>query len=159
MFCNNCGHENPDDSNFCSSCGAVLVPEKGSGETTMTFTIPGDTEQDEEFSVPLEELEEGKAILVVRKGPEAGTKFFLDSDLVICGRDPESDIFLGDVTVSRKHAEFRRDGNDFRVVDAGSLNGTFVNQKRVESTLLTNGDEIQIGKFKLVFFTGGTPAP
>ena len=156
MFCTNCGHENPEGSNFCSNCGAVLVAEKGTGETTMSFAAPTEAEPEEELSVPLEELEEGKAILLVKRGPDAGTKFFLDEDEVSAGRDPESDIFLGDVTVSRKHAEIRRDGASFRIVDAGSLNGTFVNQKRVESTELNNGDEIQIGKFKLVFFTGGT---
>lgn len=157
MFCNNCGHENPDNSNFCSSCGAVLV-EKGPTDTTITFSAPSETEAEEDLLVPLEELEEGKAILVVKRGPDAGTKFFLDSDVVSAGRDPNSDIFLGDVTVSRKHAEIRRDGAEFRIVDAGSLNGTFVNQQRVDAVKLANGDEIQIGKFKLLFFTGGTPS-
>jgi pSer/pThr/pTyr-binding forkhead associated (FHA) protein len=159
VFCNNCGHENPETANFCSSCGAVLTPEKGGAhDTTITFSAPSEAEAEDEISVPLEELEEGKAILVVKRGPDAGTKFFLDSDVVSAGRDPNSDIFLGDVTVSRKHAEIRRDGNEFSLVDAGSLNGTFVNGNRVESTRLSNGDEIQIGKFKLVFFTGGTPS-
>ena len=159
VFCNNCGHENPDNSNFCSSCGAVLTPERGStSDTTITFSAPSEAEAEDEISIPLEELEEGKAILVVKRGPDAGTKFFLDSDVVSAGRDPNSDIFLGDVTVSRKHAEIRREGNEFRLVDAGSLNGTFVNGNRVETSRLSNGDEIQIGKFKLVFFTGGTPS-
>lgn len=136
----------------------MLAADKGATDTTITFSAPSETEAEDELSVPLEDLEEGKAILVVKKGPDAGTKFFLDSDVVSAGRDPNSDIFLGDVTVSRKHAEIRREGQDFRIVDAGSLNGTFVNQNRVETVHLANGDEIQIGKFKLLFFTGSKPA-
>lgn len=154
MFCNNCGHENPAESNFCSSCGAVLAQEQPGTDTTMTFSAIKDAEPEEEFAVPLEDLEEGQALLVIRKGPEAGTKFFLDHELVVAGREPNCDIFLGDVTVSRKHAEIRREGSNFRLVDSGSLNGTFLNSKRVESAELANGDEIQIGKFKLVFFRG-----
>jgi pSer/pThr/pTyr-binding forkhead associated (FHA) protein len=157
MVCDNCGHHNPDDANFCSSCGAPLKRSEGI-ETTMTFVAPAEAEAEEELSVPLDELEEGKAVLVVKRGPDAGTKFFLDSDVVTCGRDPQSDIFLGDLTVSRKHAEIRRDGPQFRLVDLGSLNGTFVNRRRVEMTPVANGDEIQIGKFKLVFFTGASPS-
>lgn len=154
MFCNNCGHENPAESNFCSSCGAVLAQEQPGTDTTMTFAAIKDAEPEEEFAVPLEELEEGKALLLVRKGPEAGSKFSWDNEVVVAGREPDSDIFLGDVTVSRKHAEIRLEGSKFRIVDSGSLNGTFVNSKRVESAELSNGDEIQIGKFKLIFFTG-----
>ena len=157
MYCHNCGHKNPAGSNFCSTCGTTLKPEDAS-DTTITF-MPAEAEpsEPEEVSLPGEELEEGKAILVVKKGPEAGTKFFLDKDVVSCGRHPGSDIFLDDVTVSRKHAELRRDEQGFTLADVGSLNGTFVNRNRVESSPLSNGDEIQIGKFKLVFFTEGTP--
>ena len=154
MFCNNCGHRNPEGSNFCSTCGAPLIAEEG-GDTSLTLTPEGTGEPEEEFSIPLDELDEGKAILVVRRGPEAGTKFLLDKDVVTCGRHPGSDMFLNDVTVSRRHAEIRRKDGDFILVDVGSLNGTFVNRQRVESEKLANGDEIQIGKFKLVFFTGG----
>ncbi|MGH2720861.1 MAG: FHA domain-containing protein [Actinomycetota bacterium] len=155
MFCNNCGHRNPEGSNFCSTCGAPLIAEEG-GDTSLTLTPEGSGEPEEEFSIPLDELDEGKAILVVRRGPEAGTKFLLDKDVVTCGRHPGSDMFLNDVTVSRRHAEIRRKDGDFILVDVGSLNGTFVNRQRVESEKLANGDEIQIGKFKLVFFTGGS---
>jgi pSer/pThr/pTyr-binding forkhead associated (FHA) protein len=130
------------------------LAEEG-GDTSLTIAPEGVGEAEEEFSIPLEELDEGKAILVVRRGPEAGTKFLLDKDVVTCGRHPSSDMFLNDVTVSRRHAEIRRKDGDFLLVDVGSLNGTFVNRQRVESQTLANGDEIQIGKFKLVFFTGG----
>ncbi|MFN2610556.1 MAG: FHA domain-containing protein [Actinomycetota bacterium] len=118
----------------------------------------GESEPGEEVSIPVDELEEGKAIVVIRKGPEAGTRFTLDKDLVTCGRSPASDIFLDDVTVSRKHAEITRDESGFRIHDVGSLNGTFVNRERVEKGPLSNGDEVQIGKFRLVFFTEGAPS-
>ena len=124
----------------------------------MSFVIESEGEGEEEFSVPLDELEEGKAIIMVRKGPEAGTRFTIDKDSVTCGRHPSSDIFLDDVTVSRKHAEIKREEGEFSVQDLGSLNGTFVNRRRVEASPLSNGDEIQIGKFRLVFFTGTPPS-
>ena len=91
---------------------------------------------------------------MVQRGANAGSRFLLDTDVTTAGRHPESDIFLDDVTVSRRHAEFRRDDGRFSIHDAGSLNGTYVNQRRVESTELANGDELQIGKFKLTFYTG-----
>ncbi|MCA1839422.1 MAG: FHA domain-containing protein [Actinobacteria bacterium] len=157
MYCHNCGHRNPEGSNFCSACGATLQPDS-QADTTITFMPEGESEPGEEVSIPVDELEEGKAIVVIRKGPEAGTRFTLDKDLVTCGRSPASDIFLDDVTVSRKHAEITRDESGFRIHDVGSLNGTFVNRERVEKGPLSNGDEVQIGKFRLVFFTEGAPS-
>ena len=154
MVCISCGQRNPEGSNFCGSCGAPLRADRGE-DTTVTFSLETEGEGEEEFSVPIDELEEGKAIVVVRRGPNAGTKFFLDKDVVTTGRNPSSDIFLDDVTVSRRHAEIRRKDSTFHLEDVGSLNGTFVNRHRVESAPLSSGDEIQIGKFKLVFFTGG----
>jgi len=97
-------------------------------------------------------LPPGMALLVVRRGPNAGARFLLDHDVTTSGRHPDSDIFLDDVTVSRRHAEFRREGGEFVVVDVGSLNGTYVNRDLVEEQLLRHGDEVQIGKFRLVFF-------
>ena len=91
---------------------------------------------------------------MVRRGPNAGSNFVLDKDLTTAGRHPESDIFLDDVTVSRRHAEIRRRDDKFYVQDKGSLNGTYVNRQRVDETPLASGDELQIGKFKLVFFEG-----
>jgi pSer/pThr/pTyr-binding forkhead associated (FHA) protein len=101
-----------------------------------------------------ETLPPGSALLVVRRGPNAGSRFLLDTDVTTAGRHPESDIFLDDVTVSRRHAEFRREGGIFTVRDVGSLNGTYVNRERVESATLANADEVQIGKFRLVFLSG-----
>ena len=102
----------------------------------------------------LESLPEGSALLVVRRGPNAGSRFVLDVDLITAGRHPDSDIFLDDVTVSRRHAEFVRDGDSFVVRDVGSLNGTYLNRGRIDAAALTGGDEVQIGKYRLVFLTG-----
>jgi hypothetical protein len=99
-------------------------------------------------------LPPGMALLVVRRGPNAGARFLLDHDVTTSGRHPDSDIFLDDVTVSRRHAEFHRGANGFTVRDVGSLNGTYVNRERVESATLSNSDEVQIGKFRLVFIAG-----
>ena len=106
-----------------------------------------------------ESLPPGSALLVVRRGPNAGSRFLLDTDVTTAGRHPESDIFLDDVTVSRRHAEFRREAGAFVVRDVGSLNGTYVNRERVESATLANGDEVQVGKFRLVFLAGVKAAP
>lgn len=102
----------------------------------------------------VEGLPAGSALLVVKRGPNAGSRFLLDRPITASGRHPDSDIFLDDVTVSRRHAEFRLEGEEFQVVDVGSLNGTYVNREPVDSAVLSNGDEVQIGKFRLVFLTG-----
>ncbi len=102
----------------------------------------------------LEALSNGAALLVVKRGPNAGSRFQLDKDVISAGRHPQSDIFLDDVTVSRRHAEFHRTADGYEVSDVGSLNGTYVNREPVESSVLSNGDEVQIGKFRLVFLTG-----
>jgi pSer/pThr/pTyr-binding forkhead associated (FHA) protein len=121
----------------------------------VSFT-PIDVEEDvgEEAGAPQAELDAGQALLTIQRGPNAGSKFLIDKDVTTAGRHPESDIFLDDVTVSRRHAEFRRDDRKFFIRDAGSLNGTYVNRKRVEEAQLASGDELQIGKFKLTFYTG-----
>ena len=98
-----------------------------------------------------ENLAEGVALLVVKRGPNAGARFLLDQETTTAGRHPEADIFLDDVTVSRRHAEFRLNNGEFEVVDVGSLNGTYVNREPRNSQVLSVGDEIQIGKFRLVF--------
>jgi len=99
-------------------------------------------------------LPPGMALLIVRRGPNAGARFLLERDVTTSGRHPDSDIFLDDVTVSRRHAEFHRGPSGFTVRDVGSLNGTYVNRERVESATLSNSDEVQIGKFRLVFIAG-----
>jgi pSer/pThr/pTyr-binding forkhead associated (FHA) protein len=151
VFCNNCGHRNPPDANFCSSCGTVLtVP---GAETTITLH-PADSQGevgDEEMTVTLPDRAEGSGLLVVERGPNAGARFILESDVTKAGRHPESDIFLDDITVSRRHAEFRRGPNGDEVRDVGSLNGTYVNRERIEQAELKSGDVVQIGKFKLVY--------
>ncbi|MFN2389707.1 MAG: FHA domain-containing protein [Actinomycetota bacterium] len=154
MFCTNCGHKNPEGSNFCSSCGAALAAA-GSGESTITFAPAElETDLDEEIHISPEELEGGRAVLIVKRGPNAGSKFFLDADSTDVGRHPDSSIFLDDITVSRRHAEIRRSDHGFSLHDIGSLNGTYVNRERVETAELRSGDEIQVGKFKLVFLSG-----
>jgi pSer/pThr/pTyr-binding forkhead associated (FHA) protein len=102
----------------------------------------------------VEALRPGTALLVVLRGPNTGARFLLDDDEVSSGRHPDSDIFLDDVTVSRKHALFTRTDGRFVVRDVGSLNGTYVNRERIDEAVLTTGDEVQIGKFRLVFYAG-----
>ena len=155
MFCNQCGHRNPPGSNFCSSCGAALNLTE-TDDTTMTHVVTPveEREPDEDLKVSPDDFRDGGALLVVRKGPNEGSKYMLDAEVTRAGRHPDSDIFLDDITVSRRHAEIVRRADGFHVVDTGSLNGTYVNRDRVEDAKLANGDELQIGKFKLVFFTG-----
>ncbi|MET3806968.1 hypothetical protein ABIB25_003988 [Nakamurella sp. UYEF19] len=130
-----------------------------SDSTTVFSTglFGGEAEVTEEGLGGLESLSTGSALLVVKRGPNAGSRFQLDKEVVSAGRHPQSDIFLDDVTVSRRHAEFRRSSEGYEVSDVGSLNGTYVNREPVESSTLSNGDEVQIGKFRLVFLTGSQP--
>ena len=164
VYCARCGRPNPDGARFCSFCGAQLASAGPGaarpGETTSTLSPVGRAEDgdfgDDLFpdSAAFGALPEGSAILLVMRGPNAGSRFRLDSDLTTAGRHPDSDIFLDDVTVSRRHAEFYRRGAVFTVRDVGSLNGTYVNRERIEEAELTGGDEVQIGKFRLLFLTG-----
>ena len=155
VYCNNCGHRNPLGSNFCSSCGSVLETSLDE-PTTITFHPVTPTDPvDEELTFDLDEIPTGMGALVVLRGPKAGSRFLLDEPVTTAGRHPDSSIFLDDITVSRRHAEVRRDGDRYLASDAGSLNGTYVNRERIEGDAeLTAGDELQIGKFKLVFFLG-----
>ena len=180
MFCTQCGHENPADSRYCARCGAPLVPvsggvpsrvrptELGDSPVTSTATLKhggpadrgeeaadtssayGDLPPDDQAAV--DGLPVGCALLVVARGPSSGSRYLLDTDVVTAGRQPDSDIFLDDVTVSRRHAEFRRIEDGFAVRDVGSLNGTYVNRDRIDDVLLSDGDEVQIGKFRLMYF-------
>jgi len=135
------------------------MPE-ATAETTSVFRAELLTESDQQAAqsdsavTGVEGLPEGQALLVVKRGPNAGSRFLLDQATTSAGRHPDSDIFLDDVTVSRRHAEFRSESETFTVVDVGSLNGTYVNREPVDSASLSNGDEVQIGKFRLVFLTG-----
>jgi hypothetical protein len=160
VFCTRCGHENSDDSRFCAQCGAPLRPaEYGSPDATSIISgtlddLPGPEAPDEAHAGAVDSLPPGSALLVVKRGPNAGSRFLLDQDLTTAGRHPDSDIFLDDVTVSRRHAEFRREGGSFVVHDVGSLNGTYVNRQRIDVAALSGGDEVQIGKFRLLYLTG-----
>lgn len=131
---------------------------EATAETTSVFRAEllneSDSQSQEASLTGVEGLPEGQALLVVKRGPNAGSRFLLDQETTSAGRHPDSDIFLDDVTVSRRHAEFRQEGQSFTVVDVGSLNGTYVNREPVDSATLSNGDEVQIGKFRLVFLTG-----
>jgi pSer/pThr/pTyr-binding forkhead associated (FHA) protein len=187
VYCARCGRPNPDGARFCSYCGTQLTapvpagsgfpvgpggaggypagsPERP-GESTSTISL-GRTDDDlgdDLFpdSAAFGALPPGSALLLVMRGPNAGSRFRLDDELTTAGRHPDSHIFLDDVTVSRRHAEFYRHGARFTVRDVGSLNGTYVNRERIEEAELTGGDEVQIGKFRLLFLTSQDlgPAP
>ena len=179
-FCTACGKQNPDDARFCSQCGTRLASpagepaagaapaghgnagSPGSEESTATINIglgenkveTSDRQLNPVDAAAVDALPVGHALLVVQRGPGSGSRFLLDADLVTAGRHPDSEIFHDDVTVSRRHAEFQRTGDTFTVSDVGSLNGTYVNRDRIDRVQLTDGDEVQIGKYRLVFFAG-----
>jgi hypothetical protein len=147
VYCPECGFQNPEAANFCARCGAPLVRDEPS-DATMSFT-PG---EDDDAGVALDEFGIKGAALVVRSGGgRVGETFFPQTERTLIGRSPDCDIFLDDVTVSRKHAILLRQDGDFTIEDQGSLNGTFVNRKRIESATLEDGDELQIGKYRLTF--------
>jgi pSer/pThr/pTyr-binding forkhead associated (FHA) protein len=149
VFCHNCGHRNPEGVNFCSSCGTALVT---SPPDTSVDVNPIDTSDDDvDAPTGLIELPRGVRMLVVKRGSDEGVRFVLESDVTSAGRHPESDIFLDDITVSRRHAEFVTRDQITTVRDVGSLNGTYVNRERIDEAQLKSGDEVQIGKFKLLF--------
>ena len=158
VFCNQCGHANPDNANFCSSCGAVL-DVRGQDHTISLAPVDPETgPPSDEVSVALDDMPEGTGMLVVKRGPGAGSKFVLDRAVVSAGRHPDSDIFLDDVTVSRRHAELVRRPGGYVLRDAGSLNGTYLNRERIEEAPIANGDEVQIGRFKLVYLDTSSPS-
>jgi hypothetical protein len=150
VYCPECGFQNPEASNYCSRCGALLATEVGS-ETTMSFDIADDAEETD----LLEALGITGPALVVRSGGGMAGQSFQPEDgrvRTLIGRSPECDVFLDDVTVSRRHAELVNENDTFSIRDLGSLNGTYVNRKRIESATLQDGDEVQIGKYRLTFF-------
>jgi pSer/pThr/pTyr-binding forkhead associated (FHA) protein len=152
VFCNKCGHRNPPVSAFCSACGTVLdiaddhTITLAKSDSRLDAAGPSD-----DVTVDLDDIEPGTAILVVRDGEDEGSYFVLSGPATTIGRHGDSDIMLDDITVSRRHSEINHDGTTYQVRDAGSLNGTYVNQQRIDVALLTQGDELQIGKFRLVF--------
>jgi pSer/pThr/pTyr-binding forkhead associated (FHA) protein len=148
VYCPECGFQNPETSNYCARCGALLVRDEAGSDTTMSYT------PDEEEDPVLAEIKgEGPALVVRSGGGRAGEHFLLEQEQTTVGRSPDCDVFLDDVTVSRRHAlVVRRDGRFF-IEDRGSLNGTFLNRRRIESGPLEDGDEVQIGKYRLTFLS------
>ena len=163
MRCEQCGAIAPDDANFCPNCGAELhvghvtaaaaagaTPGPSSLDSTTSSIDLTDLDPHHEVG-ELPELEPGTGMLVVVRGPNAGSRYLLDRDVTSVGRHPDSDIFLDDVTVSRRHAELVRSEGGIVVKDRGSLNGSYVNGDRVDERTLRSDDELQIGRFKLLF--------
>lgn len=170
LTCQNCGHANPAQSNFCGNCGSPLAKERGVDDTQIisdnTRVIPVVTEDvvvvddlKAEDQEAVKALRPGSALLIVRR-PSLEERFLIDEPATTAGRHPKADIFLDDITVSRHHAEFTiSPAGVVSVRDLGSLNGTYVNRKLVEEPVaLRTGDEVQIGKFKMVCFVGGAGA-
>ena len=153
VFCNQCGHRNPPQSSFCSSCGSPL---DSLDDRTITLAAVDPLQDapgaDDDVVVAVGELPSELGVLIVRAGAQAGARFPLEDDTTRLGRHPDSEISLDDITVSRRHAQIERTSEGHVVSDAGSLNGTYVNQERIDRMLLRHGDELQIGKFRLVFF-------
>jgi pSer/pThr/pTyr-binding forkhead associated (FHA) protein len=153
MRCPRCGHDNERGANYCSSCGTALAEDD---ETTLSLgALQERQELEQELGSLLQELPEGMGMLVMRRGPSAGSTFVLDEDVTTLGRHPDSDIFLDDVTVSRRHAVVKRNPQAYEVHDVGSLNGTYVDHERIESAELHDLAELQIGRFVLTFVLGG----
>lgn len=148
VYCPECSFQNPEASNYCSRCGALLQKDAG-GETTLSFEVEGEGEEGESLLAALGIT--GPALVVRSGGGMAGQSFQPPEGTTLIGRSPECDIFLDDVTVSRRHAELRRTGETFTIRDLGSLNGTYVNRRRIESTDLEDDDEVQVGKYRLAF--------
>jgi hypothetical protein len=149
VYCPECGFQNPEASNYCSRCGAHLVKEEGGSDTTLSFTPEeGDVETLAETGLGIS----GPALVVRSGGGRSGETFRPSGPRTMIGRSPECDVFLDDVTVSRRHALLVQEEHGFKIEDQGSLNGTFLNRRRIESAQLEDGDEVQIGKYRLTFF-------
>ena len=136
-----------------------MIQMSPDGPVDETSHIPITDADTEEMSVDdvtaVENLPQGSAMLLVQRGPDAGARFLLDTDVVTVGRHPDSDIFLDDISVSRRHATFTRTANGYVISDLGSLNGSYVNRDRIDNdVVLSGGDEVQIGKYRLIFFSG-----
>ena len=153
VFCNQCGHRNPPSSGFCSACGSVLDSLQDVTVTLVNVDPLQDAQGDaDDIVVHMADLPDNAATLVVRNGPQAGVALALDAPVIRLGRHDDSEISLDDITVSRRHAEIVRTGTGYLVRDVGSLNGTYVNNARIDEAPLRQGDELQVGKFRLVFF-------
>ena len=147
MYCPECGHHNRESARFCGRCGASLI-ELTEGEATVSFTPPAEPGAD---SGVMEAVVEGATLVIRLGGGRAGDQYPVGPSITSIGRAPESDVFLDDVTVSREHAVLEQRQDGIHIVDQGSLNGTYVNRERVEDARLSDGDELQIGKYRLAF--------
>ena len=147
--CVNCGLRVPAAARFCPSCGTAV--ERDARADTQAIEV---VDLSDEFAFDRSQFDSSQGLLIVTRGPNVGSRYSLDGPRVSIGRHPDSEIFLDDVTVSRRHAEVLHDANAFSVRDASSLNGTYLNRERIDAASLVDGDELQIGKFKLVFFHG-----
>ena len=152
MLCARCGHQNPDQARFCSSCGAPLTTENE--ETTLTLSAVQAATEEDELDHYLDGLAPGVGMFVVRHGPNAGSSYRLDQPMTAIGRHPDSDVFLDDITVSRRHVVVERVDDGYVLRDVGSLNGTYVNRTRVDEARLRHGDEVQVGRYRLTFVLG-----
>lgn len=149
LHCPECGFVNPAGANYCQKCGAFLADESRPGAVTASYEL-GETTEAESVTAAAEPAADGPT-LIIRTGGRAGDSFTLDGERFTIGRDTESDVFLDDVTVSRNHAVIVRRTEGLDIDDLGSLNGSYVNRRRIESHHLVDGDELQIGKYKLTF--------
>lgn len=153
VFCNRCGHRNPPESGFCSACGTTLdVATDHTITLAQIDPLLNAAGSNDDVTVDLDALPADRGVLIVRSGANAGETFALSDALTRVGRHPDSEICLDDITVSRRHVDIQRQGETYTVRDVGSLNGTYVNQKRIDESPLHQGDELQVGKFRLVFF-------
>lgn len=148
VYCPECGFQSPEAASFCARCGSALIPPVAP-ETTLSLSPEEVAEA--EGSSPEPQEPDGPVLVVRSGGGRAGDTFAPTSERTQIGRSPECDVFLDDVTVSRRHAEVVRDGDRYTIRDLGSLNGTFVNRRRIESAVLEDDDEVQIGKYRLTF--------
>jgi hypothetical protein len=149
VYCPQCGFQNPETANYCARCGALLVRDELGQETTQTFTAE---EAAAEGATEVLEGIRGPALVVRSGGGRTGETFHPTGERTLIGRSPDCDVFLDDVTVSRRHAVLVERGGSFSIEDMGSLNGVFINRRRVEKGELEDGDELQIGKYRLTFF-------
>jgi hypothetical protein len=148
MFCPNCGFRNTEGVGFCARCGASILAEQADSQTTLSYH-PGEDER--ELAPLADDLPEGATLVIRSGGGRAGETYPLTQERITLGRHPAADIFLDDVTVSRNHAVIEREGAHFAIADQGSLNGTYVNRRRIERHVLVEGDEVQVGKYKFTF--------
>ena len=151
VYCPECGFQNPEAANFCSRCGTALTPPEAEGDT---MAISAEEAGNADLDLLADAIPEGPALIVRAGGGRAGEHFTPTGERTTIGRSPDCDIFLDDVTVSRKHAVIKRSASGLEIEDLGSLNGTYLNRKRIEGSAgLTDDDELQIGKYRLAYLT------